>query len=97
MDEALKMMAEYILEENVSQKREIRSLKETIESQKRDIEYLRESLGQQGADRSTVRSTLSRYAKWEDGKLQYISVYNNDALKTLCDILCLHENDKAIL
>lgn len=97
MDEAMKMMTEYILEENVSQKTEIRNLKEENGRLKSDNDYVRDSLGRSISERSKLYNVLSQYAKWENGKLQYISIYNEDALQTICNILGLCENDKATL
>lgn len=97
MDEALKMMTEFILEENVSQKEEIRLLKEQTEKLKSENDYAHDRLGRFMSDRSQVYKVLSQYARWENGKLQSISIYNSDALETLRKVMELYEQPKATL
>lgn len=97
MDEAMKMMVEYILEENVSQKTEIRSLKEELEREKRDNKWYIDKLTNYAKEQSDLKNTIAKDIRWKDGKPNYVSIYDDKALQTICDILSIYEHDKAIL
>ncbi|MBR3204973.1 MAG: hypothetical protein IKF58_00915 [Bacillus sp. (in: Bacteria)] len=97
MDEALKMMAEYILEENVSQKTEIRSLKEELEREKRDNKWYVDKLTIYIKEQNDLKNAIEKDIRWKDGKPNYVSIYDDKALQVICDILSIYEHDKAIL
>lgn len=97
MDEAMKMMTEFILEMNVSQKTEIRSLKEELEREKRDNEWYVDKLTVYAKKQSDLYNAIAKDIRWKDGKPNYVSIYDDKALQAICDILDIHEHDKAIL
>lgn len=97
MDEALKMMTEFILEINVSQKTEIRSLKEELDRIKNDNEYLRDKLFIYAKEQNDLKNAIAKDIRWKDGKPNYVSIYDDKALQVICDILSIYEHDKAIL
>ena len=93
MDETLKMMAEYILEENVSQKEEIRRLNEELREAKNDNDYWRDI----GARVNALRKIIAKNINWTNGKPSYLSIYNEEVLATICSTFGITENDKAFL
>jgi len=95
MDESLKMLTEFILEENVSQKEEIRGLKDEVKKLTENNDDCYARLNSNTRNRMELKKILSKYARWENGKLQSISIYNDEALETINYILWLTENDKA--
>lgn len=97
MDEAMKMMTEFILEINVSQKTEIRSLKEELDRIKNDNEYLRDKLFIYAKEQNDLKNAIAKDIRWKDGKPNYVSIYDDKALQVICDILSIYEHDKAIL
>ena len=96
MDEAMKMMTEFILEINVSQKTEIRSLKEELDRIKNDNEYLRDKLFNYAKEQNDLKNAIAKDIRWKDGKPNYVSIYDDEALQAICDILSIYEHDKAI-
>ena len=97
MDEAMKMMTEFILEINVSQKTEIRSLKEELDRIKNDNEYLRDKLFIYAKEQNDLKNAIAKDIRWKDGKPNYVSIYDDKALQVICNILSIYEHDKAIL
>ena len=97
MDEALKMLVEYILEENVSQKTEIRSLKEELEREKQNNERYIDKLIISTKEKNDLKNAIAKDIRWKDGKPNYVSIYDDKALQVICDVLEIHEHDKAIL
>ena len=73
MDEALKMMTEFILEMNVSQKEEIRKLNTDLEATKRHNEDLYFRVSKLEELRTKLRSAIFENVKWKDGKAAYIT------------------------
>ena len=97
MDEALKMMTKYILEENVSQREEIRSLRDKLENLEDNYDYLMNREGKQNNDMIKLRETIKKHIdKWKDGRPSYISIYSDASIEIICDILGIYEHDKAI-
>lgn len=97
MDEAMKMMVEYILEENVSQKEEIRKLNTDLKSTKRHNEDLYFRVSKLEELRTKLRSAIFENVKWKDGKAAYITIYSDVAVNTIVEALDLYEHPKAIL
>ena len=97
MDKALEMMAEYILEENVSQKKEIRKLTAEREEAEKRCEDLYFRVSKLEENRVKLRKAIHENVKWENGKPTFISIYSSEVVKTIIDILDLYEPNKAIL
>ena len=97
MDEALKMMTEFILEMNVSQKEENRKLNTDLEATKRHNEDLYFRVSKLEELRTKLRSAIFENVKWKDGKAAYITIYSEAVVNTIVEALDIHEHDKAIL
>ena len=97
MDEALKMMTEFILEMNISQKEEIRQLNTDLKSTKMHNEDLYFRVSKLEELRTKLRNAIFENVKWKDGKAAYITSDSDVAVNTIVEALDIYEHDKAIL
>lgn len=89
MDEALKMMAEYILEENVSMKTQIRELEQENKSLKEQNKVYFDIEAEWGKKLSELKKKIEPCVvrDAETNKASVVSIYKDEIIEELCTLL----------
>ena len=93
MDESLKMLTEYVLDENIEMKREIRELKSEVEKLKQLNDRYFNSNMKQADKLAELKKEFASDLTWADGKPTGMYISTRHAIR-ICEILRITENDK---
>ena len=96
MEEAIKMLVEYVLEENTSLKTKVRGLEKKNCSLEEQNDNLFQRSWKRDEERYKVRDIIRKRLKWEGGKPESVVLWRED-LEVICEVLGIDEHDKAVL
>ena len=93
MDESLKMLTEYVLDENIEMKREIRELESEVEKLKQLNDRYFNSNMKQADKLAELKKEFASDLTWADGKPTGMYISTRHAIR-VCEILEIEEHDK---
>ena len=96
MEEAIKMLVEYVLEENASMKTQIRGLEKKNLSLEEQNDNLYQRSWKRDEERCKLKDILKKRIEWRDGKPTNAFLWGED-LEVICEVLGIDEHDKAVL
>ena len=96
MEEAIKMLVEYVLEENTSLKTKVRGLEKKNCSLEDQNDNLYQRAWKRDEERCKIKGIIQNKVEWVDGKPNCAVLWRTD-LETICEVLGIDEHNKASL